>query len=302
MPRATPYIFLLPALAFLTLFSFYPLLQTVYISMFDFGGNIVDLVNLRGEFFGFDNFLQLFGDIRFYNPSRSLLEGPPLGALIHNILWVVIMVPLAMLIGLALSILLRRMPGGSVVRSLVFLGMVTPLIVGGLLLLFIYHENAGIANEMLRLMGLGFLTRTWYNYPGTALYSLILGSVWIWTGFTMVIYSAGLEGIPEELYEAAKIDGASGWQITRHVTIPMLRPATITNLVLTTLTAFKILDIVVAVRGFAGGPGDSTQVLALRMYAEGFINANYGLSAAIAVFLTLLVLPFALYLVWISRG
>jgi len=301
MRRLTPYLFLLPALILLTVFSFYPLIQTAYISFFDFQRSITDLVNLQGTFVGLENYQKVFTSSKFFNPNLSLLEGPPFGALIHNIVWVVIMVPLTMALGLTLAILLRRMRGGYVVRSMIFLGMVTPLIVGGLMLLFIYNKDAGIGNAFLRLMGLGFLVRSWTIFPETALYPLILGSVWIWTGFTMIIYSAGLEGIPDELLEAARIDGASAFQLVRYVTIPMLRPATITSLILTTLTAFKILDIVVAVRGFAGGPGDSTQVLALLMYSEGFQNFNFGRSAAIAIFLTLLVLPFALYLVWISK-
>ncbi|MFQ5951180.1 MAG: carbohydrate ABC transporter permease, partial [Candidatus Geothermarchaeales archaeon] len=286
MGRLTPYLFLLPALILLSIFSFYPLIQTVYISFFDFQRSITDVVNLQGDFVAFENYQKLFSATRFFNPGLSLLEGPPFGALIHNIIWVVIMVPLTMVLGLTLAILLRRMREGYIIRSMIFLGMVTPLIVGGLMLLFIYHKDAGVGNALLRLVGLGFLARSWTIFPDTALYALILGSVWIWTGFPMIIYSAGLEGIPDELHEAARIDGASGFQVVRYVTIPMLRPATITSLILTTLTAFKILDIVVAVRGFAGGPGDSTQVLALLMYAEGFQNFNYGGSAAISVFLT----------------
>ena len=299
MRKLTPYLFLLPALILLTVFSFYPLVQTVYISFFDFHRSITDVVNFQGDFVGLENYLKVVGNSKFLNPKLSLLEGPPFGALIHNIIWVVIMVPLTMLLGLALAILLRRMRGGYIIKSMIFLGMVTPLIVGGLLMLFIYHKDAGIGNAFLRLVGLGFLARSWTIFPDTALYALIMGSVWIWTGFTMIIYSAGLEGIPNELHEAARIDGASGLQVIRHVTVPMLRPATVTSLILTTLTAFKMLDIVVAVTG--GGPGQATQVLSLLMYTEGFQKFSFGTSSAIAVFLTLLGLPFAVYLVWISK-
>ncbi|NIW16459.1 ABC transporter permease subunit, partial [Candidatus Bathyarchaeota archaeon] len=124
-------------------------------------------------------------------------------------LWILIHLPLSMFSGLALAIILRDVKGASVVKSAIFLGMVTPMIVGGLILQFTFEEGVGIVNGIFNILGFEQLTRTWTAYPETALFAVIFGSVWLWTGFSLIVYSAGLATIPKEYYEAAKIDGAT---------------------------------------------------------------------------------------------
>ncbi len=196
-----------------------------------------------------------------------------------------------------LAYLFKGIKGGSIAKSMIFLGMVTPMIVGGILLRFIYDKNAGVVNEALRLIGLGDIVRTWTAYPDTALFSLILGSVWIWTGFSMVVYSAGLETIPREIIEAAKVDGASGFTIFKDIVVPLLKPATIVVVTMSILWVLKVFDIVYVAT--FGGPGGASTVLALEMYLDAFfkIPANYGTASAIASILTLITLVFAAYIV-----
>jgi len=192
-----PLLFLTPTLLLLTIFVLFPVVNTIYIS----------LLNQQGEFVGLDNYAEVFSRKDFWNP-QNLIEGksPPYGALIHNGIWILIHLPLSIFFGLLLAVLLREVKGGAIIKSAVFLGMVIPMIVGGILLRFIYDDEAGIVNGFLRVVGLGHLTRTWTAFPQTILLSLILGSVWIWTGFSMIVYSAGLEGISVDLFEAAKIE------------------------------------------------------------------------------------------------
>lgn len=112
----------------------------------------------------------------------------------------------------------------------------------------------------------------------------------------MVVYSAGLEGIPRELFEAAKIDGASRWRTFRRITVPMLRPATIVVITMTLLWELKIFDLVWIIQ--RGGPGGASMVMALQMFLEAFLNFNFGIAAAIATLLTVMTLGFASYMVY----
>lgn len=269
-------------------FVFYPIIDTIYMSFLKEG---------TGQFVGFENYVNVISKSEFLNVKRlvNFLGGPSYGALIHNILWVVIHLPLCVFFGLLLAVLLRDVKGGTIIKSIVFLGMVIPMIVGGVLLRFILDKDAGILNGVLNAIGLGAFTRDWTFYPDTALITAILGSVWIWVGFSMIVYSAGLEGIPVELYEAAKIDGASWWKTFWRITVPMLKPATLVVVTMTLLWELKVFDIIYAMT--QGGPGDASNVLAYIMYIDAFKAWNFGTASAIAVILTVMTFGFAAYLV-----
>jgi multiple sugar transport system permease protein len=270
-------------------FVFYPIIDTIYMSFLSEG---------KGEFVGFQNYVDVVSRNEFLNVKRLLnfLGGPSYGALIHNILWVAIHLPLCVFFGLLLAVLLRDVKGGAIIKSTVFLGMVIPLVIGGVLIRFILDKDAGILNGFLSVVGLGAFTRDWTIYPDTALITVILGSVWIWVGFCMIVYSAGLEGIPTEVYEAAEIDGASWWKTFWRITVPMLNSATLVVVTMTLLWELKVFDIVYVVT--QGGPGDASKVLAYIMYIEAFEPPrNFGTASAIAVILTIMTFGFAAYLV-----
>lgn len=284
----TPFFFLIPAFLLLAVFVLYPIVNTVYLSFIDQNGNFVKLENYKKVF-----------DTKLYpliNVKNIALGKFPMGALIHNILCMTIHLPLCVFFGLLLAVLLRDVKGGSIMKSVIFLGMVIPLIVGGVLVRFTLDRDAGVLNGILRAIGLGGLVADWTVYPNTALIAVILGSVWIWTGFSMIVYSAGLEGIPIDLYEAAKIDGASRWKTFWRITVPMLKPATITVVTMTLLWELKIFDIVYIVTN--AGPGGASDVMAFRMYIQAFQPPpNYGTASAIATMLTIITLGFAAYMV-----
>lgn len=230
--------------------------------------------------------------------SREIVDlegfsrGFPLGALIHNLLWIAIHLPLVLILGLVLAVLLRNVRGGFIIKSIIFLGMVMPMIVGGVMINFIFDRNLGIVNGVLGLFKIQ--GKTWTAYPDTALLSLIFGSVWLWTGFSVVLYSAGLETIPKDYYEAAQLDGASAWKVFTNITVPLLKPITVVVTTMTLLWELKVFDIVYVAT--MGGPGGASNVLALQMYTYAFRALDFNRSAVVAVILTLSTLAVSLSL------
>jgi multiple sugar transport system permease protein len=268
-------LFLFPALVLLVIFVIYPILQTLLLSFF----------SPSGEFVGLQNYSETLSKKAIVN-----LEGfpkfPPLGAIVHNAIWILIHLPLSMFSGLALAIILRDVKGSPIMKSIIFLGMVTPLIVGGIILQYTFTARFGIVTAFFDLIGIEALSRTWTALPDTALFSLIFGSVWLWTGFSMIIYSAGLATIPDEYYEAAEIDGAGPFKKFRRITFPLLRPLNIVVITMTILYDLKIFDLVfIATRG---GPGKASTVLAFEMWLQAFVSFNFNAAAVIATLLTVL--------------
>lgn len=273
--RLTQFSFIIPALILLAIFVIYPTVNTLLLS-FSASGH-PSLAPYR----------EVLTSKRIIDP-QGFSRGFPFGALIHNFIWILIHLPLTTFLGLFLAVILRRVRGGTIIKSSIFLGMVIPMIVGGVILRFMFDKDAGIVNALLGL--LGFNTRSWTAYPDTALLALILGSVWLWTGFSMVLYSAGLGTIPQDYYDAAMVDGAGPVRIFFNITLPLLKPITIVVVTMTILWELKIFDIVYVAT--MGGPGGASNVLALQMYLYAFREFEFNKAAVVAtilMFLTLLV-------------
>lgn len=158
---------------------------------------------------------------------------------------------------------------------------------------FMFDRNLGVVNAFLGLFG--FQAKSWTVYPDSALLSLIFGSVWLWTGFSVILYSAGLETIPKDYYEAAKLDGAGPWKTFTKITIPLLKPITVVVATMTLLWELKIFDIVYVTT--AGGPGGASNVMALQMYIYAFRALDFNRAAVVAVILTLFTLLVSIPLV-----
>ena len=268
-------LFFSPAIILILFLVIYPILQTLYLSF----------LSSSGEFVGLNNYSEIVSRKDILN-LEGFPKWPPLGALIHNAIWILIHLPLSMFSGLALAIILRDVKGSSIIKSIIFLGMVTPLIVGGIILQYTFTERFGIVTAFFDMLGFEELSKTWTAYPNTALFALIFGSVWLWTGFSMIIYSAGLATIPKEYYEAAKIDGAGPFRMFRQITFPLLRPLNIVVITMTVLYDLKIFDIVYVAT--FGGPGSASTVLAFEMWLQAFRFSNFNGAAVIATLLTLL--------------
>ncbi len=264
-----------PALVLIVLFIILPAVQTIVLSFTDD----------TGAFVGLRYFREVLANPDTWNIRRFPPGIPPWGSLVHNAVWILVHLPLSVALGLILAVVLDKAWGATVLKSIIFLGMVTPMIIGGVIIRFLFDENAGIITAILRGIGLEALGRTWTAYPETALVALILGSVWLWVGFSMILYSAGLATIPREYYEAAAVDGAGPLQQFWHITIPALRPVTLVIVAMTILWELKIFDIVYTAT--LGGPGGATMVLALQMYFYAFRALQFNHAAAVATLLSL---------------
>mgnify|MGYP000078091554 CR=1 FL=1 len=274
-------VFLGPGLVLLWLFVIWPALQTLSLSFQD-----------RTGFVGLTNFRHLFSLPAIVNPQRFLRQEPPWGALFHNLVWVFIHLPITVGLGLVLAVIYARVRRWWVglARGALFLGIVTPMIVGGVIIRYLFEGHSGIIPQLLGTLGLGRpWSSGWMAFPETALLGLILGSIWLWTGFSMILHSAGLSAIDPELFEAAKIDGASTWAEFRYITVPLLRPVTFVVAVMTFLWELKIFDIVYVAT--MGGPGKASTVLALEMYLATFRSLDPYRGAAIATLITAFSLP-----------
>ncbi len=273
--------FLALGLLLIALFVIWPSVRTIWLSLF----------NEKG-FVGLKNFWTLLHDREIVDLSRFLRREPPWGALLHNLVWIAIHLPFTVGLGLVLAVVFSKVKSWwvGIARGAIYLGIVTPLIVGGVIIRYLFEKHAGLVPQVLGALGAGVpWSAGWTAYPETALLALIIGSIWLWTGFSMVLHSAGLSTIDRELYEAAQIDGASEWAQFRHITLPLLRPVTLVVAAMTFLWELKIFDIVYVAT--MGGPGGASNVLALEMYFSAFRELNPYRASAIATLITLFSLP-----------
>lgn len=276
-------LFFVPALFLIFTFIIFPCLQTISLSF----------VSPEGNFAGLGNYLYMLSKRRILNLS-GLPRWPPWGAIIHTMVWMLIHIPCTVFLGLLLAVLLENVRGASIIKSVIFLAMVMPMIVGGIFLRFIYEKGVGLVPTLFDILGVKQLAITWTAHPETALFGLIFGSVWMWTGFSMILYSAGLTTIPKDYFEAAKIDGATPLRTFFRITLPLLKPITLTIIVQTMLWDFHAFDLVYAAT--MGGPGRSSTVLPLEMYFQGFVQLDFNRAAAIATIQTLMMLVLSVWM------
>lgn len=268
-------LFIAPSMLLVVVFLIFPMLQSILLSLYD----------KSGDFIGLSNYLSVLKDPRVIN-WKNLPGSAPYGALINNLIWIVVHLPFTLFLGLILAIFLQKVAGGGIIQSIIFLGMVIPMVIAGILVRFLFSKNAGLVSNLMGFLGLDSLAGTWTAHPETALLALIIVSIWLWTGYTLVVYRAALTGIPSSYYEAAQIDGASPLQAFFKITLPLLKPATGVIIIMTVIWELKLFDIVYASTG--GGPGNSTNVLALEMYLTSFKFGDQNKGAAIATIMTLL--------------
>jgi ABC-type sugar transport system permease subunit len=189
---------------------------------------------------------------------------------------------------LALAVLLNRaLRGRAVFRTVLFMPVVMSFVVVGLIWSWIYNYNFGLLNAILGMLGLQAWKQDWLGNASIALGALIVVDIWKWFGFHMVINLAGLQSIPNELYEAARIDGASAWQSFWRVTLPLLKPVTMINVLLATSGAFNVFDLVYVMT--EGGPVNATDVAMLHIYTQAFQFYRFGYAAAMSYILLILV-------------
>lgn len=262
---------LVPALLIFGVLFVIPTLTSFYYSLTDWNINRSTI-----SFVGLKNFVDLFGEVKFRSTIGNTLIFSFSETFIRNFL------------GLFLALLLNdsRIKGKNLFRTVMFLPYVIAPIVIGYLFTAIYNPDHGILNEALKAIGLGFMAKDWLNDPEIALFSTIMTDVWRTTGFSMVIYIAGLQVIPAELYESAEIDGANHRSQLANITLPLLAPSITTNIVLALIGTMKVFVMILVLTN--GGPGYATEVINTYIMSD-FSLGLYGSGTAANIILSLLV-------------
>lgn len=259
-----------------TAFFVLPILGNLVISATNWNGAVLG----RGgtEFVGLANFVELFTDDRLFYKALS-----------HNLLYTLTVVVVQNLLGMVFALLLARRPTGhSVFKTVFLLPVILSTLTLSLIWSYIYDPMFGLLNQLLSKVGLDGLTRAWLGDPSIALYSIAFVNSWQWAGYTMIIYIAGLNAIPLDLYEAARIAGARPGRVFRSITVPLLLPAITINVVLATLGCMKVFGLVYVMTG--GGPNESTEVLATLIYRVGFNFSRMGYASAMSIVLLVLIM------------
>ena len=272
--------FLAPSANPLEMFVFYPMVQAAWISLHKW--NLISAM----QWVGFGNYTKLLGDAK----TRAAFS--------HTLYYVVGEIPLVLVGGLALALALNvKLKGRSLLRGVYFLPVVSSWIVVALVWRWLLNPAVGIVNHVLGLVGIH--GPGWWTDPHWAMPSIILASAWKDLGFVMVILLAGLQSIPEDVQEAARIDGAGPWRRLFSITLPLLSPQLFFVVVISLINGFQVFDQVYAMTG--GGPAGASQVVVQQVYDLTFRYSQAGTAAALSWLLFLVVLVVTLFQTWGQR-
>lgn len=278
-----PYLWVLPALLVYIIFKLLPMIAGIYLAFIQWDG--IE----PAKFVGLQNFQRMLDD-----------EVIPL-ALMNNVKYAIGTVIGKTVLALFLALILNQaLRGRGFYRTTLFMPVVMSFVVVGILWSWLYNGQFGLVNNLLHKLKLDFLILDWLGDTKVALWSLVVVDIWKWYGFHMVIFLAGLQTIPQELYEAARIDGAARWQQFTNITLPLLQPVMLVNVTLSLMGAFNVFDIPYVMT--EGGPANSTMVMALHIYIRGFKFYKFGYSAALSyALLTLVTLMAAIQMRFMAR-
>ena len=273
---------LIPALFFLGVFLVYPVVETVRISFLDASSR---------ELVGLSNYIHVF------------TRGNTLRALLNNLLWLFLFSVVTTGLGLIIAVLADRVRYEVAVKTLIFVPMAISFVAAGVIWTFMYQfqphlagfTQTGAINAVL--VALGGEPVAWLVEQGVVPVfgvnnpAIIFAGIWMWTGFATVVLSAGLKGLPAEVLEAARVDGASDWQIFRRIIVPMIWPTIVVVAIALMINALKIFDLVFIMTGGRFG----TDVIATRMWREMFISLHFGRAGALAVLLLITIIPIMVF-------
>jgi len=271
-------LFVLPSLVLVIIFSLYPVIESFRLSLYRL---ILTLPWLGQKFVGWENYGDLFTD-----PVA-------LRSLVTTVVFVAVTASFEVALGLGMALVLNAaFRGRGLLRALVLIPWAVPTVVSSQMWRFIFNDRYGLFNYFL------FGEQT-YRYlapladPELALMSIMVADIWKTSSFAALIILAGLQTIPGELYEAAGVDGASTWQMFRHITLPLLRPALLLALLFRTIDAFRVFDLVFVMT--QGGPADATNVLQFYGYKKSFAEGMIGYGSTISVVVFLLAVIFSVF-------
>ncbi|MBO1514136.1 sugar ABC transporter permease [Metabacillus sp. BG109] len=275
----TEYLFLLPAVVFLLFFMIYPIVYNLLLSFKN-----VTLMNLVGiqEFVGLSNY-------------KTVLKDPTFALSIKNsLIFTILSIVFQFTIGLALALYFnRKFPGRGIMRALVLVTWMLPIVVVGAIFNWLFAGDYGLINYFLQTVGIIDSPIPWLASSSTALYVVIIANIWIGIPFNMIILLGGLQGIPEELYEAARIDGANSIQRFFSVTIPLLKPTIMILLMLGIIYTFKTFDVIIVMT--KGGPNNSTSLMPFYAYQLAFERSQFSLGAVVSTIMFGILLVISLF-------
>ncbi len=263
----TPWIFLAPALFFIAVFSIYPLFETIVLSFMKQSRGVL-------TFAGIENYKRLFSDQYFFISLKN------------SIIYLIIQVPIMTILSILLAIILHR--GITKLKSMYRTAFFVPFIVESVaysLIFVLLFQERGVVNFLFSIFNIGpimWLTQTW---PARIVIMLII--TWRWTGYNMVIILAGLQTIPEDYYEASRIDGANAFQQFFYITVPMLKPVILFSTILSTIGTLNLFTEAYLLTN--GGPNNSTITLGLYIYRQAFQSLNLTYAATISVAILVIV-------------
>ncbi|ADM39218.1 sugar ABC transporter permease [Bacillus spizizenii] len=275
--KIIPYLFLVPALVFL-LFVYIPIFENVFLSLFQWSS-----FSPEKTFIGLKNYVELFHDPVFYQ------------ALTNNVLYAVISIVCQVFGGLILAAVLEDKlvrKWSPFFRTVFFLPVVISMTVIALLFDFIYNPETGLLNQLLQAVGLDQLTRAWLGEDSTAMLSVIFVSQWQSVGYIAMLYIVSIQKIPDELYEAARLDGAGKIQQFFHITVPQTKEMSFVAVVMTLTGAFTVFNEPYILTG--GGPGNASEVLSTFLYKSAFTKDMMGYASAIATVVLIITLALSL--------
>lgn len=272
---ASGYAFLTPSFIVLLVFVFVPLVFSLYLSFHQW-----NIISATKPYVGLDHFRALLQDKLFWQAFR-------------NTILYTLQVPIGMAFSLGIAMLLsRNIRGVAFWRAIFFLPSISSLVAIAMVWQWIYHPEFGLANYTLRLLGLS--PQPWLTSTGTALISVMIVNIWLGMGFQMVIFLAGLKGIPGTYYQAATVDGANAWQRFRYVTLPLLKPTTLFVLVTSIIGSFQVFTLIFIMT--EGGPLGSTDVVVYHIYQNAYDYLKMGYASAMAWILFLVIL----FITWLQ--
>jgi ABC-type sugar transport system permease subunit len=270
----TAWLFLAPALIILAAFTLYPMIQALYLSFTDY--NLIR----AAEFIGLDNYVELFQDGAFWN------------ALWNTVLYALVVTPATVILALLFAIMLNQaFHGRAFARTAIFLPFIVSLGIIAIAWAFLLDPNIGLLSYWLSFVGI-VPEQGWLSDPRYAMAAVMIVGVWKNVGFYMVIYLAGLQSIPADMYEAARLDGAGAWQRFRSITLPLLSNQTLLVLVLALIATLQAFDQIYVMTH--GGPFFRTETLVMLIYREGFRELRFGYASAISFVLLVFVFIFSM--------
>jgi multiple sugar transport system permease protein len=271
------YLFLAPVLITFTIFTVFAVGYAFYLSFHQW--NILEPAK---PYVGLDNYARLFDDARF---GQSI---------VNTAYYTAASVPLTMGIGLAIALLLNnQIRARGLFRTLFYLPVITPLVIAAIIWKWVYNGEYGLLNYYLLQIGLIDEPLLWLSDKNLAMPAVILTSVWKGVGFAMVVYLAGLQAIPEEYYDAAKIDGAGGWRRLKDITVPLLSTTTLFLGVISVLGSFQVFTQIFVMTN--GGPLRRTTTIVYHIYETAFRNFDMGYASAMAFALFAMMFVFTLF-------